>query len=248
MIWQEGMEQWQPMSNFPQFSAAAGSVPPQIIPGVQNAGGFVPAPTGGTNGTTKVLEITAAAHQALKGRWGLPIGFCVLLGLLSMLIQNIPYIGGLVSLFVTGAFAFGYAVFFLTFIRGGQPHLGNMFDGFKIYGTTLAAYLLMLLFILLWMLLLIIPGIIAAYAYSQTFYIIADNPDIRAGEAITRSKKMMRGHKWRLFCMELWFTLLSILCIFTLFIGFFWLVPYICASRAKFYEDLQLPLAQAEMA
>lgn len=248
LVWREGMEEWQPASNFPQFSAAVGSVPPTIIPGVQDAGRFVPAPTGGTNGTTKILEITAAAHQSLKGRWGLPIGFCFLLGLLTNAIANVPYIGGVAALFLTGAFAFGYVVFFLTFIRGSQPRLGNMFDGFKIYGTTLAAYLLMLLYTLLWTLLLIIPGLIASLAYSQTFFIIADNPDIRGGQAITRSKEMMRGHKWRLFCMQLWFSLWGFLCIFTLFIGLFWLVPYMHASCAKFYEDLQPPLNQAEAA
>ena len=304
MIWAEGMEQWQPVSNFPQFSAAVGSVPPVDIPGVQGEGQFVPAPTGGTNGTTKVLEITAAAHQSLKGRWGLPIGFCLLLGLLNYAVVTGPnhiinittaaqetsrtawetprinqdtlettprtfdenytfdveedslyfperrrptfrytaFTGNVISLFVTGAFSFGYVVFFLTFMRGGQPRLGQMFDGFKIYGKTLGAHLLMSLFILLWTLLFIIPGMIAAYAYSQTFYIIADNPSIRVREAIKRSKEMMKGHKWRLFCMGLWFFLLSILCVFTLFIGFLWLVPYMQASYAKFYEDLQPPL------
>ena len=248
LIWQEGMEEWQPVSNFPQFKSAAGSVPPGVIPGVQEAGRFVPAPTGGTYGTTAVLEITAAAHESLKGRWGLPIGFCFLLALLSNAIANVPYIGILGSLFLTGVLTFGYVVFFLTFIRGGKPSLENMFAGFKIYGTTLAAYLLMVLFISLWMLLLIIPGIIASYAYSQTFFIIADNPGIRGGDAITRSKEMMRGHKWRLFCMQLWISLLAFLCIFTLFIGFLWLIPYANASVAKFYEDLQPPLDQTEAA
>ncbi len=248
LIWTEGMAEWQPVSNFPQFCTAAGSVPPVIPPAAQGAGRFVPPRKGGTNGTTPVLEITAAAHESLKGRWGLPMGFCVLLGLINMVIAMIPNIGNLVSLFLTGAFTFGTVVFFLKFIRDDQPELGNMFVGFQIYGKTLGAYLLMTLYTFLWLLLLIIPGIIAALAYSQTFFIIADNPDIGAGDAITRSKEMMKGHKWRLFCMQMWFMLLAFLCIFTLFIGFLWLSPYMQASLAKFYEDLHPPLNQEVVA
>jgi len=47
----------------------------------------------------------------------------------------------------------------------------------------------MVLFVLLWMLLLIVPGIIAAISYSLVFYIMHDNPDIGAMEAIDKSKK-----------------------------------------------------------
>jgi len=241
LIWREGMAEWQPVSNFPQFRAVAGSIPPVM----RSSGRFVPPCTGGTNGTTPVLEITASAHAALKGRWGLPIGFCFLLGLINFVISMIPNLGSIISLFVTGAFTFGAAVFFLTFIRGGQPQLGDMFDGFKIYGKTLGAYLLMALYIFLWLLLLIIPGIIASLAYSQTFFILVDHPDMRVTEALRRSWRMMKGHKWRLFCLQLWISLLSILCIFTLFIGLLWLVPYFHASLAKFYEDLHPPLNQA---
>lgn len=241
LIWREGMAEWQPISSFPEFSGAAGGVPP-VSP---DAGRFVPPPTGGTNGTTPVLEITASAHAALKGRWGQPMGFCVLLWLINTVISMIPNVGNLISLFVTGAFTFGISVYFLTLIRGGQTQLGNMFDGFHVYGKTLGLYLFMSLLIFLWLLLLIIPGIIASLAYSQAFFLLVDHPDLRVTDAVRRSKEMMKGHKWRLFCMQLWFALLSILCIFTLFIGFLWLVPYMYASLAKFYEDLQPPLNPA---
>jgi len=91
--------------------------------------------------------------------------------LISIVYQNIPYIGWLVGLILDGAFYVGSALFFLTFARRRHARIGQMFHGFNIFGTALAAYLLMNLFILLWTLLLIIPGIIASLAYSQIFYL-----------------------------------------------------------------------------
>ena len=86
---------------------------------------------------------------------------------------------------------------------------------------------------------LIIPGIIAAYAYSMAFFIMADNPSVGALEAIRRSKAIMRGRKAKLFCLDLRFLGWGILCLLTLGIGFLWLVPYIQASHAHFYEDVR---------
>ena len=51
----------------------------------------------------------------------------------------------------------------------------------------------MLVFTLLWMLLFIIPGFIAALRYSMAYFILKDNPEIGALEAIRRSKEMMKG-------------------------------------------------------
>ena len=96
----------------------------------------------------------------------------------------------------------------------------------------------MSLFIFLWSLLLIIPGIIAAYAYSQVFYILADNPSLSGMEALDQSKQMMKGRKWKYFCLCMRFVGWSILCIFTLGIGYIWLAPYMAVSLANFYRDV----------
>jgi uncharacterized membrane protein len=113
----------------------------------------------------------------------------------------------------------------------------------------------MFVFILLWMLLLIIPGIIAALSYSMTFYIIADDETMDAMEAIDKSKAMMDGYKWKYFCLALRFVGWALLCILTLGIGFFWLMPYMQVTNAKFYEDVKAnymsqqaePVAEVEM-
>lgn len=51
---------------------------------------------------------------------------------------------------------------------------------------TVGAVLLVFVYTLLWTLLLVIPGIIKAYSYSMTFYILRENPEMTAGDAIHR--------------------------------------------------------------
>ncbi|MBK9730881.1 MAG: DUF975 family protein [Chitinophagaceae bacterium] len=105
----------------------------------------------------------------------------------------------------------------------------------------------MTLFIILWALLLIIPGIIAALAYSQTFYILADNKSIGAMEAIDASKKMMYGNKEQYFALILYFALLIILSVFTLGIALFWIFPYMSVTLAKFYNEVKEPQVHEDL-
>ena len=51
----------------------------------------------------------------------------------------------------------------------------------------------------------IVGGIIKKYSYAMVPYIVAENPDVGASEAINLSKRMMYGHKWELFKLELTF-------------------------------------------
>jgi uncharacterized membrane protein len=98
----------------------------------------------------------------------------------------------------------------------------------------------------LWSLLLIVPGIIAGFSYSLTFYVLADDNSIRARDAIAKSKKMMYGYKWQAFRLVLRFLALSLLGILTLGIGFIWLLPYMYVGWAKFYEHVKSNFAEVE--
>lgn len=97
----------------------------------------------------------------------------------------------------------------------------------------------MVLFIMLWSLLLIVPGIIAGFSYAMTFYILVENPKMKPMDILRSSKKMMRGNKWKLFCLSWRFFGWGLLCILTAGIGFFWLIPYMNTTFAKFYEDIK---------
>lgn len=85
----------------------------------------------------------------------------------------------------------------------------------------------------------LVPMMIAQYRYSMTYFIINDTPGIGSWEAIQRSTQMMKGNKWKLFCLQWRFFGWSLLCIFTLFIGLLWLVPYMMTSMGGFYDDVR---------
>jgi uncharacterized membrane protein len=188
---------------------------------------------------TENVVLMQMARESLKGKWGLAIGTFVVYLLITVTLQVIPVAGPIVSLIISGPFSLGLAIFSLAISRNQEARLEQIFQGFNNFGTALGTYLLMVLFILLWMLLLIIPGIIAALSYSMTFYILADDKSIGAMEAIDKSKQMMYGYKWKLFCLGLRFIGWALLCILTLGIGFLWLFPYIQVSVAKFYDDVK---------
>jgi uncharacterized membrane protein len=125
-------------------------------------------------------------------------------------------------------------------IQGDENVTSNLFaHTFKGYWKNVWACFLMVLFIFLWSLLLLIPGIVKGYAYMMTPFILKDNPELSANEAINLSQKMMKGHKFDLFYLMLSFIGWAFLGIFTLGIGYLWLMPYTYAAFAAFYQDLK---------
>ena len=72
----------------------------------------------------------------------------------------------------------------------------------------------------------------------MTYYILSDNPVLTANEARKQSMELMRGNKWRLFCLNFSFIGWIILCVITLGILSFWISPYIQSSVAAFYEEI----------
>ena len=101
------------------------------------------------------------------------------------------------------------------------------------------ADILMSIFTFLWSLLLFIPGIVKAYSYSMTMYVLADHPEMSATDAIAESQRIMQGNKWRLFCLDLSFIGWLFLCALTLGILTLWIAPYQETARAEFYESIR---------
>ena len=137
-----------------------------------------------------------------------------------------------------GAVSLGYAKFNLNLVDGQPPRFDDLFSEFHRIWPAFCLQFLMGLFVVLWSLLFIIPGILAAYSYAMAPYIMAENPDMTAREAIAASKEMMQGNRWRLFCLGFSFIGWGLLCALTLGIGNLWLRPYEEAAQAAFYRDL----------
>lgn len=133
----------------------------------------------------------------------------------------------------------GYAKFNLELVdRQKEPELGTLFGYFRFWKTAAGAKFLQGLYVFLWSLLFIIPGIVAGYSYAMTRYILAEDPEMAPGEAIRRSREMMFGNRWRLFCLQFSFIGWDILSSLTLGIGNLWLNPYKQAATTAFYREI----------
>lgn len=94
----------------------------------------------------------------------------------------------------------------------------------------------------------IIGGIIKSFSYALVPYIVAENPDIDANKAITLSRKMMKGYKWKLFTLYLTFVGWDILDIITLGLsGIFFSNPYKEAALAEFYALVRTAAKENEV-
>jgi len=184
-------------------------------------------------------DIMTSARDKLRGKWGIAVGVSFIYIVISVALNVIPVIGWVAGILVAGPLFLGATIFFLALARGEDVKTGQLFEGFSYFIDALLTYLLMCLFIFLWLLLLIIPGILAAFSYSMAFYIMADNKDINGLDAIKKSKAMMYGNRWKLFCLGCRFIGWTLLCILTFGIGFLWLMPYASTSIAKFYDDIR---------
>lgn len=188
------------------------------------------------------------AYDSLQGKWGnlalVTLVYMILVGGAG----SIPEIGSLVSLVIGGPMVLGYIGIALRVIRREAYRMEDLFDGFRNFFTAFLLQLVNSLLVAVWSLLLIVPGIVKAFSYALSFYILADNPDWSQSECRRKSEEMMNGHKWRLFCLYFSFFGWWCLCVLTLGILTFWVVPYMDAAMAAFYEDLKRQQLQQEAA
>lgn len=179
------------------------------------------------------------AREALVGKWGIAVGGCFLYMLIAMLADMPEATRPFLGLLIAGPMTLGLSVFVLALARKQEASIPQLFVGFNDFIRNFAAYLLMAVFILLWALLLIVPGIIASLAYSQTFFILAEDKTIGARDALRKSKAMMDGHKKELFFLSLNFIGWFLLSILTLGIGLLFFMPYIQTTMALFYDKIK---------
>jgi uncharacterized membrane protein len=136
--------------------------------------------------------------------------------------------------------AWSVSVLFLDLIRGEQVSVSSLFRGYKKpwWSKSLLIPLLVGIYTLLWTMLLIIPGLIKKYSYAMSYFVYRDNKEMGCDAAIEESMRLMEGHKMDLFILDLSFIGWLLLSILTLGIGLLWLIPYVQAAHAHFYEDL----------
>lgn len=86
----------------------------------------------------------------------------------------------------------------------------------------------------------IIGAFIKPYSYRMVPYIVAENPNIGAREAISLSRRMMKGHKWECFVADLSFLGWWLLNLFTLGLsGIFYSNGYNAAFFVEYYVHVR---------
>lgn len=200
-----------------------------------------------------------AALSALKGNWAPAVVATIVYFVICLAIsgggsisQYLPVSPGvlgtisgstlILSILVIGPMEIGYYNSTKALYDNSDNALtNNIFNfGFKNYLHNIWGFFLMTVFIVLWCLLLFIPGIVMSFAYALTPFILVENPEMRAIDAIRKSRNMMKGHKFDLFYLELSFIGWILLGILTLGIGYLWLIPYMQTTIAAFYNDLKI--------
>ena len=126
-----------------------------------------------------------------------PMFLAILMGFVLVLL-----LWAIVILVIGGATTLGYAKYNLNLVDDKEPKLKDIFSQYDRLGTGFGMQFFRGLFTFLWSLLFVIPGIIASYSYYMTPFILCERPDMTSREAIRESKELMRGNKWRLFCLE----------------------------------------------
>ncbi len=184
-------------------------------------------------------DIKSLAKIAFTNKYWICVGVNVVVMLIIGAVSGFSLgIGGLI---LSGPLMIGLGFFCLCLYRGQEADFDTVFNsGFNNFGRKLGGYLWMELFLFLWSLLFVIPGIIKAFSYAMTPYILADCPNVKAQDALKLSIRMMNGHKADLFVFTLSFLgwmLLSGLTGGILYI--FYVGPYMNNAMAGYYAELK---------
>lgn len=185
----------------------------------------------------KISALKAQARAAMKGNWGVAILVMFVVALISSAVSSVTL--GIGSLFVP-VLTYGVLSFYLIMARTGSAKFETVFtDSFSGFFKKWGSILLVGLYTWLWGLLFFIPGIVKSYSYAMTQYILLDNPEMGINEAITESRRMMKGYKWKLFCLNFSFILWHLLAVFTCGLLYLYITPLMQASKTQFYEELK---------
>ncbi|MCU9814208.1 MULTISPECIES: DUF975 family protein [Paraclostridium] len=191
-------------------------------------------------------ELKSSAKDQLKGRWLVAIlvfvCYSAILQLANVELTNSTegsMIGlslNIIGVLIYGSLQVGVSRFSLKLAhKDSTAQFNDLFSGFDVFIKALVMNFIIWICVFIGTILFVIPGIIVGIMFSQANYILAENPDKSAMECIKESARMMKGHKFDYFVLELSFIGWSVLCVLSLGIGFLWLVPYFEITLTNFY-------------
>lgn len=154
--------------------------------------------------------------------------------------------------------AVGFSLMCLNASRRGEVSFGTLFDGFGMILRTLSLYILRYFIIMCysmvyaivaamlmvplgtWGLVVSLPLMIlpmsAMYSLRQAVFLMIDYRHLSAMQCLALSRKVMKGHCWELFVLDLSFLGWDLLCVIP-FVGL-WVQPYQEITNAGYYDRL----------
>lgn len=195
---------------------------------------------GAATGASSGSSASSTASDAIKSS-GLNIDALlpIIIGVLTVIVIAL-IISVIIDIVLFNPIIVGCQNFFIK-NSDGPAELGELKRGFSPNwkGNVLTMFLSDL-FLLLWFCLFLIPGFIKSYSYRLVPFLLAENPELQGTEAITLSRKMMNGNKWKAFCFDLSFIGWYILSIITCgLVGFFYVIPYFNCANAELYKAIR---------
>ncbi|MCM1123868.1 MAG: DUF975 family protein [Eubacterium sp.] len=166
---------------------------------------------------------------------------------------------------LTGLFTSGLSYFYLKIACGQYVTTGDVFYGFRFYPdkavriqawVSLLSYIGMIPQYVVLYRMPALPGIedmipyfltsalsgIVSFLlnlfYAQAFFLLHDFPQYSAKELLAASRRLMRGHKLKLFYIYISFVPLMLLSVLSCGIAMLWITPYMNAALTEFYLDL----------
>ena len=189
-------------------------------------------------------EYKAFGKKAVEGQTQTLI-IIILIQLLVLFLVNwignhVSTMGGTVlNLLISGPLSVSMAMIGLKLYHGETVQVEDILGGFKLnWESSVVLGLTNGIFVFLWSLLLFVPGIIKSLSYSMSYYILAENPDMSAGQARRASMDLMDGNKGALFGLYFSYIGWFILSVFTVGIPLIFIFPRLKAAEAMFYKDI----------
>lgn len=142
------------------------------------------------------------------------------------------------TILISGPMGISFALISKKVYNEERVETSDLFKAFNDFGRNVVLSLIQSIYLFLWSMLFIIPGIIKSYSYSMAYYISLDNKELSADECITRSREMMNGNKYKLFCIDLSYIGWFILSMFTFGILLLWIMPKVQVAHYAFYLEI----------
>ena len=153
-------------------------------------------------------------------------------------------------LFVRNVFVVGEARFFIENRNYSKTNFHRLLFPYKIRKHVSVGLAMMRVMAQEWLwYFTIVGGVIKHYSYAMVPYLLAENPGLSGKEAILLSRRMMNGHKWELFQLDLSLVGWSLLDLFSFhLVGIIFTTPYknCCFAESYMFFREKAKLAEVD--